>query len=174
MPVVPSLLGLALIAAVAVGAGHAGPAVVPSALRDVTGATIDVAALARGQRLVFVTMKATWCPVCRAQLQRLGRLLPRLRACGATFIVLAPGPPDALAAVARETGLPFPFIADGAVTIAEAVGLVMAPDQLVPAFFVVNGAREVVWQQRGRGDGAYGDGELLRYLGCAAESDLHA
>ena len=52
----------------------------------------------------------------------------------------------------------------------------MAPDQLVPAFFAVNGAREIVWEQRGRADGAFGDRELLSYLGCKgpSEPDLRA
>ena len=54
--------------------------VVPAELRDVAGATIDVGALAARERLVFVTIKAAGCPVCRTQLQRLGRLLPHFRA----------------------------------------------------------------------------------------------
>jgi peroxiredoxin len=169
-----SLAVMLLVGALAPRVGWGAGVLVPPALRDVTGATVDVAALARRQRLVFVTVKASWCPVCRAQLQRLGRLLPRLRACGATFVVLAPGSNAALAGVARDTSFPYPFVADGAVAIAGAAGLVMAPDELVPAFFVVNAEREIVWQQRGRGDGAYGDGELLKYLGCSADADVRA
>ena len=168
------LAALLLVLTVAAGAGLSAAVVVPSEMRDVTGATIDVAALARRQRLVFVTVKASWCPVCRAQLQRLGRLLPRLRACGATFIVLGPGFDEALAAVARDTSFPYPFVADGAVALAESAGLATTSDELVPAFFVVNGEREIVWQQRGRGDGNYGDGALLKYLGCATDADLQA
>jgi len=152
------------------GALEAGGAstVVPATLRDVTGAPVDVAALAAEGRLVFVTVKATWCPVCRAQLERLGRLLPYLRACGARFVVLVPGSDDAVAALARETSFPYPFVADGAVALAATVGFAADADELMPGFFAVNAAREVVWRQRGRAPGAFGDGELMRYLGCEA------
>lgn len=163
----PWLVALAMgVASVAAAA----PVVVPAALRDVGGAPVDVAGLARGGRLVFVTVKATWCPVCRVQLQRLGRLLPHLRACGATFVVLVPGTDDTVATVARETAFPYPFVAEGAVALAAAAGLASSPDELFPGFFTVNAEREVVWQQRGRGAGAYGDGELLAHLGCRGPS----
>src|SRR5690606_36425740 len=109
-------------------------------------------------------------PVCRTQLARLGRMLPRLRACGATFVVLVPGDDDAAAAVARQTGFPYPFVAAGALDLAAAAGFAADGDELVPGFFAVDADRAVVWRQRGRGAGAYGDGELLAHLGCAAPS----
>lgn len=156
------------------GVAHAAPVVVPATLRDVTGAPVDVAALARGGHLVFVTVKAVWCPVCRAQLARLGRLLPRLKACGASFVVLAPGTNDAVAAIARATSFPYPFVAEGAVALATAAGFATSADELVPGFFAVDRSRTVVWEQRGRGAGSFGDGELLAWLGCKGGGDLLA
>lgn len=158
-----------LLVIASVGIGRAAP-VVPPVLRDVTGAPVDVAALAKQGRLVFVTVKATWCPVCRVQLERLRRLLPHLRACGATFVVLVPGANEAVAAVARETHFPYPFVAEGAVAIAAAAGFAADAAELVPGFFVVDAAREKVWAQRGRGAGAFGDAELLAHLGCRGPS----
>jgi len=146
----------------------ADPVVVPPVLHDVTGAAVDVARLAREGHLVFVTVKAAWCPVCRAQLQRLGRLLPRLRACGASFVVLVPGTTDTVAALARDSSFPYPFVSDGAVALAAAAGFGMGPDELVPGFFAVDARRAIVWEQRGRSAGAFGDAELLRVLGCGA------
>ena len=161
---------IVVVVVLALGAGALGaaapPAVVPATLRDVTGAPVDVGARAGRGHLVFVTVKATWCPVCRAQLERLGRLLPHLRACGADFIVLVPGTDDAVAALARDTRFPYPFVADGAVALAATVGFAAGADELMPGFFAVNAAREVVWEQRGRAPGAFGDADLLRYLGC--------
>src|SRR5262245_22008231 len=124
----------ALLAALAAGVprADAAPAVVPATLRDVDGDVVDVAGLASRHHLVVVTVKAAWCPVCREQLARLRRELPRLRSCGATFIVLGPGPRDALRGVARETGFPYPFVADEDLALARAADLVLAPDQLVP------------------------------------------
>lgn len=169
------VLILTLVAALAAPA-VAATAVVPPVLRDVTGAAVDVDALAHDGRLVFVTVKAAWCPVCRAQLARLGRILPRLRACGVSFIVLAPGGTETVAAIARETSFPFPFVAEDAVALANAAGFAASADELVPGFFAVNADRQVVWEQRGRGAGNFGDGELLAWLGCkgASPSDLLA
>ncbi len=150
------------------------PVTVPATLRDVNGAAVDVAALARRGRLVFVTVKAAWCPVCRTQLQRLGRLLPRLRVCGTSFVVLAPGTNDEVAAIARETSFPYPFVADGAVALAASAGLATTANELVPGFFAVDAERAVVWEQRGRGAGAFGDAELLAFLGCKATADVLA
>ena len=146
----------------------AAPVVVPPTLRDVTGAPVDVAALAGRGHLVFVTVKAASCPVCRTQLQRLGRLLPHLRACGASFVVLAPGPDADVAEIARATAFPYPFVADGAVALASAAGFAAGDAELVPGFFAVDAARRVVWEQRGRSGASFGDVELLTYLGCKA------
>jgi peroxiredoxin len=165
-----TLAAAAVAAMLGAGRAAAATAVVPATLHDVHGAVVDVAALASRERLVFVTVKATWCPVCRVQLQRLGRLLPHLRACGATFVVLVPGATDAVAAIARETSFPYPFVAENAEALAATAGLAGDGGELVPGFFVVDATRAVVWEQRGRGAGAFGDGELMAHLGCKGPS----
>jgi peroxiredoxin len=137
-------------------------------LVDVRGQAIDVKALAQQFRLVFVTLKATWCPVCQAQLERLGQLLPRLRSCGASFIVLAPGPREAVEEVAVKSKFPYPFVADVDMSIAASAGLQMPQDQLQPAIFTVNAELEIDWIQRGRSRSYFGDGELVEHLECPA------
>ncbi|MCC6850058.1 MAG: redoxin domain-containing protein [Deltaproteobacteria bacterium] len=169
------MVGVLLVLAASSVARAAGPAVVPPTLQDVTGAPVDVARLAAGGRLVFVTVKAAWCPVCREQLRRLGRALPRLRACGATFVVLVPGVPAAVAAFARDTSFPYPFVADRARTVAAVAGFAGDAGRLLPGFFTVDAARAVTWTQRGRAGGAFGDAELAVHLGCpGAPPDLLA
>jgi peroxiredoxin len=158
------LAGLVFVAAA--DAGAADRAALPATLRDVRGTAVDVAALARRYRLVVVTLKATWCPVCRAQLERLQQELPRLRSCGATFLVLSPGPADALRAVADASGFPYPFVEDRDLAIARSADLVLAPDQIVPAILVANTQREIVWMARGRSAGAFNDEALLAELDC--------
>jgi len=157
-------LSLALVLAAAAHAG--GPVTLPATLHDVYGKSVDVTELATRHRLVVVTMKAPSCPVCRGQLERLRRELPRLRSCGATFIVLAPGPRDALRAVADATGFPYPFVEDRDLAIARAADLVLAPDQIVPAILIANQRREVVWMDRGRNASSFNDPALLTELDC--------
>lgn len=164
----------ALVFSVAAGAlGDA--STVPATLTDVAGAVVDVRGLAARSRLVFVTVKAAWCPVCRMQLLRLARASARFRACGVTFVVLAPGTRDVVAALAADAGFSYPFVADEAGAIAGVAGLAGDGNQLVPGFFVVDAAGAVAWTQRGRSDGAFGDAELASYLGCkGAGPDLLA
>lgn len=138
----------------------------PATLTDVDGGTVDVAALAATGRLIVVTLKAAWCPVCREQLVRLREILPRLRSCGARFLVLGPGPADELRAIARDTAFPGPFVEDQGLVLARAFGLVLAPDQIAPAILGVGTDRRIAWAQRGRSAAAYGDEELLERLEC--------
>ena len=138
----------------------------PAMLRDVHGERVSVRELATDHHLAFVTLKASWCPVCRAQLARLGESLPRLRGCNATFIVLAPGPRDDLRAVADASGFPFPFVADDGLQIARSLDLVLGPGEIVPAIFTVDDMLGVDWIQRGRSGAQFGDEALMERLRC--------
>lgn len=159
------------VAAMATAAPPAAPAapakhVFPAFVTDIDGHRIDVAKLAADGKLVVVTLKATWCPVCQEQLARLRTHLPRLRSCGAHFIVLAPGPTEDLRQIARDSRFPYPFVEDRNLAIARAADLILAPDQIAPAIFVLDAERGIAWLQRGRSGVYYGDGELLERLGC--------
>lgn len=142
------------------------PYVFPAALRDIDGKSVEVERLAKEKRLVIVTLKATWCSVCVNQLVRLNRLLPQLESCGATFVVLSPGPQQVIAEVRQQTRFPYPFVEDPKLDLAKKLDLVLGPDQIRPAIFVVNKEREMVWMQYGRSGTHYGDDALMRYLGC--------
>jgi peroxiredoxin len=138
----------------------------PHQLVDLTGAPVELAALTANHRLFIVTLKATWCPVCQMQLQRLRDQLARLRACGATFVVLAPGPRSELTRIAEQTAFPYPFVEDVDLAIARFAGLQLAADQIEPAIFEVNAQREIVWMDRGRNAGHFNDEALLARLEC--------
>jgi peroxiredoxin len=143
-----------------------GRVAIPETLQDVRGGTVDVRALAAHRRLVVVTVKAPSCPVCRTQLERLRRDLPRLQSCGATFIVLAPGPARELEELANATGFPFPFVEDRGLELGRAADFVLGPGQLVPGAFGVNEQREIVWADRGRSGMRFTDDALFEYLEC--------
>jgi peroxiredoxin len=151
-----------------------GVAVFPARVTDVEGAVLDLAALAADGRLYVVTMKAPGCPVCREQLVRLKKLLPRLQSCGARFVVLAPGPAEDLRAIARDTGFPYPFVVDDGLAIARAADLALTADQIQPAILALDPERRIAWVQRGRSGGYFGDDELLEHLGCGALRDARS
>jgi len=141
--------------------------VLPAQLVDLEGQTIDLQKLAHKKRLFFVTLKATWCPVCSNQLIRLAKLKTRLNTCGATFVVLAPGPHKELKAIKKRTGFPYPFVEDKGLKLARQLDLELGPGQIQPAIFEVSKERKIVWLQRGRSGAYYGDQELFEFLDCA-------
>ncbi len=138
----------------------------PARLIDIDGSPIDVSALASERRLIVVTLKAPWCPVCARQLARLEGLSAALENCGATFLVLSPGPADRIRAVREATGFQARYVEDRDLAIARSLGLELAPDQIVPSLLAIDSERAIIWQQRGRSGVSYGDGRLQRYLGC--------
>ncbi len=158
-------LGAALLGLFLLGA-EAPPPSFPAQLLDIDGRAVDVSALASAHRLIVVTLKAPWCPVCARQLARLEGLSAALENCGATFLVLSPGPAERIRAVREATGFSARYVEDRDLTIARSLGLELAPDQIVPSLLAVDSERTIVWQQRGRSGGSYGDGRLQRYLGC--------
>jgi peroxiredoxin len=138
----------------------------PAKLVDIEGHEIDVTKLAAQNNLVVVTLKATWCPVCRRQLERIRDMLPKLEPCKVTFIVLSPGPADDLAKIKQKVGFPFPFVVDDKLAVARSLGLDRPGNQIFPCMFQVLKSRRIGWKQLGR-NGAYsGDGELERYFDC--------
>ena len=145
----------------------------PRELVDIHGRTVNLRELAKGHQLIVVTMKATWCRVCLQQLERLGRLRRQLEQCGATFIVLSPGPLEKLMEVERRVDFPFPFVEDVDLQVARQLGLELQTDQIVPALFSVDPSGHIGWMQRGRAPGLYADDILLELLECDDRGPSH-
>lgn len=112
--------------------------ILPKILSDIDGKSIDIERLAQKKKLFFVTLKATWCPVCFNQLVRLKKILRKLQVCGATFVVLSPGPRKALKSIQVKTEFPYPFVEDKDSNLAKKLNLVLAPNQIQPVIFAVN------------------------------------
>ena len=140
--------------------------ILPAALEDIDGRQVDLAGLVRRRQVVFVTMKGPWCGVCKRQLVRLRRIQSRLTRCGATFVVLAPGPRKEISEVRRVTGFSARYVEDAGLKLARSLGLLLAGDQIQPAIFRIDRRLRVTWMQAGRSGLHYGDRALWRHLGC--------
>lgn len=142
------------------------PAPFPAELVDIDGQLIDVEELATNDHLVVVTLKATWCPVCQRQLQRLKTLLPQLQRCRVNLIVLSPGPRDELAAIRDRTGLDASFVVDEGLATARSLGIATAENRIFPCMLQILPDRTIGWRQLGRNGVYFGDGELKEYFKC--------
>ena len=140
----------------------------PAEVIAADGKKIDVAKLAKDQRVVVVTLKATWCQVCQQQLIRIKQQLDQIEHCSVSFLVLSPGPAEQLSAIKKRTDFPYPFIPDTDLKIGAAMRLVLSEkeQELIPAIFILNPDRSVGWIQLGRNAARYGDAQLLAEIDC--------
>jgi peroxiredoxin len=140
----------------------------PAEVTAADGQKIDVAKLAKAQRVVVVTLKATWCQVCQQQLVRIKKQLDQIEHCSVSFLVLSPGSAAELNAIQQRTDFPFPFVPDPGLKIGDEMGLILNPEaeELMPAIFILNPDRTIGWIQLGRNSVRYGDSELLTKIDC--------
>ncbi|KAJ3037569.1 hypothetical protein HDV00_001614 [Rhizophlyctis rosea] len=188
----------------------------PPAVTDIFGNTVDVLSLAQSHTLILITLKAPWCPVCPELLRRLSflgfssnpqpselvdTLLPNiaisvsrehrqvnslLLSHDARFLILCPGPAEALVNVRRDAGwdtsisetstpdnpspIPenplisqTPWIPDPDLTLAKSLGLAI-PGGMWPAILEITPTLEISTIEIGRSPGYYSDTTLLDHL----------
>ena len=147
--------------------GMAQPPIFPSSVETVDGKRVDVGELVKRRTVVVITLKATWCPVCRNQLLRIGENLDDFERCNVTFLVLSPGPRDELIGVKKSTEFPYPFIEDKNLAVARSLELQMSEAEIRPSILILDKDLSIKWIQRGRNILYYGDPELLEQLDCS-------
>ena len=138
----------------------------PEYVTAINGKVIDITELAKQKTVVVVTLKATWCPVCQVQLERIREDLSEMAVCNLTFLVLAPGPAEELEQIQVRIGFPFPFIADTNLEIAKSLGLILRKNEIIPSILVLDKNRQISWMQKGRNAFYFGDPELMDALNC--------
>ena len=102
----------------------------PGTVFDTDGEIISIDKLSRDRTVCVITVKATWCPVCREQLIRIRDRLAEYKRCNLTFLVLVPGEPETIKHLKEMTRLPFPFIQDKELRISERYSLDRPPVEL--------------------------------------------
>ena len=138
----------------------------PATVISSVGNEIDVAALANAHIMIVITIKATWCPVCRQQLLRIKEQLGDFEKCNVSFLVLSPGSNEAVQEVKFNTDFPFPFIPDQNFSIAKKLNLILSPEEIMPAIVILNEDLSIKWMREGRNILNFGDADLKEYLGC--------
>ncbi|HEX6985167.1 MAG TPA: redoxin domain-containing protein, partial [Planctomycetaceae bacterium] len=94
-------------------------------LRDSSGVERSLSRLAEGKRAVVLAFVGTECPLARLYAPRLADLARTYEGQGVAVVGIDPNHQDDLteiAAYVREHELPFPVLADGDATVADALG----------------------------------------------------
>jgi peroxiredoxin len=92
-------------------------------LPDAMGKPVDLKALNATGPLVIVFYRGGWCPYCNLELREWQRLLPQLRALGATLVAISPQTPDNSLSTAEKNELAFPVLSDSSLAAAQAFGI---------------------------------------------------
>ena len=88
--------------------------------------SIGLDEIAPGKPVAIIVMKGTWCPVCRAQLQRLQERMDEIEGAGAVIVGMTTQSPVENETAAAQLGLAFPILSDADWDVIQSFGLIGA------------------------------------------------
>jgi peroxiredoxin len=133
------------------------------ALFDSSGKPTSLAEQADGQHLVVVVLKATRCPVCAAQLERLAKLRKQLKKRHTRVVALTSESVDQVREAQKH--LPFPLLSDPKQRVLQLLDLWQPGwDHPLPALVVFDRCGSERARSEGRGPGSRHERELLQLL----------
>ena len=118
------------IEATALGVGATAPDFM---LPDVDGTSVRLSDLLGHGPVVVVFYRGAWCPYCNLQLRAYQRLLPQLKASGASLVAILPQLPDGSLSTRKKGSLEFPVLSDVGSVVAKAFGVAYAVPPAVQA-----------------------------------------
>jgi peroxiredoxin len=120
------------LAKTALKAGDRAPAIV---LGNAKGEAVDVGALSRQGPVIVTFYRGGWCPYCNLELRAFQRVLPDIKAAGASLVAISPEKPDDTLSTAEKNALTFEVLSDVGQKVGRAFGLVYEfSDELKSAY----------------------------------------
>jgi peroxiredoxin len=116
----------------AVRAGDTAP---DFSLPDQRGQLHSLAAGVASGPVVLVFFRGGWCPFCSLTLRALDRLVPQLKAAGASLLAISPQTQAASLSTAERNSLRFPLLSDADNAVARRYGLVWRLDADLQALY---------------------------------------
>lgn len=99
--------------------GDAAPAF---SIKDIHGATVDLAALSKAHQVVLVFYRGAWCPYCNKHMSHLQDSLALITAKSAVVLAISPELPESAEDIVRKSGATFHVIHDAGYRIMCAYG----------------------------------------------------
>ena len=109
------------LAKTALKAGDRAPPVV---LTNAKGALVEVGTLLSRGPVIVTFYRGGWCPYCNLELRAFQKLLPEIKAAGASLVAISPEKPDDTLSTAEKNALDFEVLSDVGQKIGRAFGLV--------------------------------------------------
>jgi peroxiredoxin len=113
----------------------AGDRAPPIALSNIRGELVDVGLLLEHGPLVVTFYRGGWCPYCNLELRAYQRVLPDIKAAGASLVAISPEKPDDTLSTAEKNALTFEVLSDVGQKVGRAFRLVYEfSDELKSAY----------------------------------------
>jgi peroxiredoxin len=93
-------------------------------LVNASGNVVDVAALLKKGPVIVTFYRGGWCPYCNFELKAFQRILPAIKAAGASLVAISPEKPDDTLTTAQKNALSFEVLSDVGQKVGRAFGLV--------------------------------------------------
>jgi len=120
------------LAKTALKVGDRAPSIV---LGNAKGETVDVGALLKKGPVIVAFYRGGWCPFCNLELRAFQRLLPEIKASGASLVAISPEKPDDTLSTAEKNALTFEVLSDVGQKVGRAFRLVYEfSDELKSAY----------------------------------------
>jgi len=121
---------------VAEGAANVGDVAPDFELEDQDGEIVSLDELCSRGPVVLVFYRGKWCPHCNAHIMRLQRMLPQIKAKGATLVAISPMLPDGTHYLATKRSLEFAILSDVGNAVAEEFRIAFQVDPSVQDDFL--------------------------------------
>jgi peroxiredoxin len=116
----------------ALQAGNLAPEIV---LPNAKGETVDVAMHRKRGPVIVTFYRGGWCPYCNLELRAFQKILPEIKAAGASLVAISPEKPDDTLTTAEKNTLTFEVLSDVGQKVGRAFGLVyIFSDELKRAY----------------------------------------
>ena len=109
------------LATTAVRVGDRAP---PIALTNAKGALVDIKLLLSCGAVIVTFYRGGWCPYCNLELRAFQKILPEIRAAGASLVAISPEKPDDTLSTVEKNALDFEVLSDVGQKVGRAFGLV--------------------------------------------------
>ena len=104
-------------------------------LPNQTGDSRSLDDLRKNGPVVVTFYRGGWCPYCNLQLQSYQKMLPEIKAAGASLVAITPETPDASLSTAEKNELKFDVLTDKDASYARQLKLVFTlPEELRPIY----------------------------------------
>ena len=104
-------------------------------LPDATQKSFNVTTALEKGSVVIAFYRGGWCPYCNLELKALQRVLPDIKAAGATLIAISPETPDNSLSTSEKNQLDFTVLSDVGNKVAREFGLVFQlPKEILPIY----------------------------------------